>query len=434
MTRHRSPRRRLLASLALALVAATVLFLWRALPAPPRPEARRTLAQWMGGVPPEGFRRALPPAAIQLPRDHGVHPAFRTEWWYFTGNLETVQQAPGTLQQQTVKQAPGTSEERFGFQLTFFRSALAPPRDGAPPVSTPWATEQMFMAHFALSDIDGGRFHPFERFARGAVGVAGVEGPTEAPFRVWVGPWSVTSLAREEERESTVWPLRLQARATDPDGDGEAVAIDLVVTPTGPVVRPGKGGYSRKGRDPGNASYYYSFPRLETRGSVTVGGRPRTVRGTSWLDREWSTSALGAGQVGWDWFALHLDDGRAVMFYQLRREDGRASAYSAGTLVAADGTAQTLGADDVTLTVLDRWTAPDGGAVYPARWRLEIAAPDGEALQLEVRPLLADQELHAVVRYWEGAVAVTGTRTGRGYVELTGYASATAREGGAPVR
>jgi predicted secreted hydrolase len=201
------------------------------------------------------------------------------------------------------------------------------------------------------------------------------------------------------------------------------VAIDLRVTPAKPIVLQGDRGLSRKSAEPGNASYYYSIPRLATEGTITIGGKAARVRGTSWLDREWSTSALGPDQVGWDWFALQLDDGHELMFYQLRRADGSADPFSAGVWIDSAGRATRLTAQDVTVEVLDRWNSPRGG-IYPARWRLTVPSA---RLSLEVTPVLADQELDVSVRYWEGAVDVTGTRAGRtaagvGYVELTGYA------------
>ncbi|MDT8342471.1 MAG: lipocalin family protein, partial [Longimicrobiales bacterium] len=194
-----------------------------------------------------------------------------------------------------------------------------------------------------------------------------------------------------------------------------------------PLVLQGERGLSRKGPEPGNASYYYSFTRLEASGRVRVDGVEHPVSGTAWLDREWSTSALSAGQVGWDWFALQLADGRDLMVYRLRREDGSTDPLSKGVLVAADGAGRPLAAGDFGLEVLERWRSPLDGAVYPSVWRVTVP---GEALDLRVTPVRADQELNVTVRYWEGAVDVTGSGergapvTGRGYVELTGYAGA----------
>ena len=206
--------------------------------------------------------------------------------------------------------------------------------------------------------------------------------------------------------------------------DGDVAAI-FQVRSVKPLVLNGEEGLSRKGREPGNASCYYSMPRLETSGTIRIGSETSRVAGLSWLDREWSTSALEADQTGWDWFALPLDDGRDLMFYRLRRSDGTADPFSSGTLVAADGSSRHLAVDEVQLASDDWWTSPAGGCRYPSRWRLRIPA---EGLDLEIVPRLADQELLASVRYWEGAVSVRGMSAGSpggsGYLEMTGYGAA----------
>ena len=333
-----------------------------------------------------GFERALGPRRFEFPRDHGPHERFRTEWWYFTGQLATP------------------ARRRFGFQLTFFRVALTP---SAPPRSSRWASHNVYMAHFAVTDVETGAFHAFERFARGAAGLAGARA---APFRVWVEDWEAVSAGE------AFLPLRLRASRG-------AAALDVELRPGKPWVAQGDRGFSVKSDRPGNASYYYSFTRLPVAGSLRVDGTGHRVSGNAWVDREWSTSALGSGQIGWDWFAFHLDDGRDFMFYRLRRRDGTADPASAGVLVDVDGRARRLAADDVTLEVLDTWTSPDGGAAYPGRWSVRVSAL---ALAFEVEPLVADQEHRGRFRYWEGAVRVRGADgapvSGSGYVELVGYA------------
>ena len=358
---------------------------------PTLPNASLSVAENLRGDDDRGYSKALAPREFVFPRDHGPHPDFRTEWWYFTGNLGTPE------------------SQRFGFQLTFFRSALAP---DMPARTSAWATRQVYLAHFTVTDVAAKRFMAFERWGRGALGLAGAQ---EDPFHVWTGDWSATELT------GGTFPLRLRAAQGD-------TAIDLVVQEGKPPVLQGDGGLSRKSAEPGNASYYYSLPRMPTSGSLRVNGRGFTVTGAAWMDREWSTSSLGKDQVGWDWFALQLDDGHEVMLYQLRKRDGTVDPASSGSLIDASAS-RPLGANDFSITALGRWRSPRSGAVYPARWRLRVP---GEGLDLEVTPLLADQEQNLSFRYWEGAVAVRGTRqgravSGRGYAELTGYAEAAPR-------
>jgi predicted secreted hydrolase len=336
-----------------------------------------------------GFARAMAPRRFSFPADLGPHPEFRTEWWYYTGNLETA------------------AGRHFGFQLTFFRTALAPPAAGAPARPSAWSASQLYLAHFALTDTAGRRFHAWSRLGREALGLAGARA---TPFRVWLEDWSAASEAPDG------LPVRLRAA----EGD---VAIDLVLASDKPVALQGDHGLSRKGPEPGNASYYYSRSRMSVRGSVSAGGEPLPVSGLAWMDREWSTSALGPDLVGWDWLALQLDDGRDVMVYRLRRRDGAVDPYSTGALVAADGGTRPLAAGDVTLDARDHWTSPRSRVRYPSRWRLAIPSA---GLSLEITPRLADQELIVGPRYWEGAVRVEGTDAGRpiagrGYVELVGY-------------
>ena len=388
-------RRRLLAIVPLCAAAllASGWFLRRALaplPAPSPPPASVTAL--LGGEGPGGFARATAPRDFRFPDDHGPHPEFRHEWWYFTGNLR----------------APGG--RRFGYQLTFFRFALSP--DAADRGSR-WATNQAYMAHFAVTDAQGNRFRFFERTGRGALGIAGA---TARPFRVWLDDWSA------EGADASTLPIRLRA------AEG-GTSVDLVLDSAGPIVLQGDRGLSRKGAAPGNASYYYSMTRLATRGNVLVEDTSLPVEGSSWLDREWGTSSLEKGQSGWDWFALQLSDGRDLMFYRLRRGDGGADPFSAGTLVLPDGSFRPLSPDDVRVEILEHWRSPESGARYPSRWRLRLPT---EGLELEVVPRVADQELRTAVRYWEGAVGVRGTARGKpvegdGYVELTGYGEMDAR-------
>jgi predicted secreted hydrolase len=343
--------------------------------------------RYLGGDAAQGFARAIEPREFVFPRDHASHPEYRTEWWYFTGNLESA------------------GSRHFGFELTFFRYALRSQDDALPVRASPWATDQVWMAHFAVTDTEGGRFFARERMAREALGLAGTR---SAPLRVWVKDWSAESSGERD--------FRLAARDED-----LALALDLRAA--GPVIPQGQRGLDRKGALPGNASYYYSVPRLEAQGSMTVGAETFSVEGLAWLDREWGTSSLERGIVGWDWFALNLSDERSLMFYRLRTADGRASPYSGGSLVEADGGRLALGPNDVDVVALDYWASDATGTRYPVAWRLEVRPAN---ISLDIRPYLADQELDLSVRYWEGAVQAQGTGpngrlTAQGYLELTGY-------------
>lgn len=350
----------------------------------------RSIAQALGNGDTSGFARAYAAREFLFPTDHGPHPEYKHEWWYVTGNLR----------------AP--TGRHFGFQLTFFRFGLRP--ETARRASS-WATRQVYMAHFTLSDVASGKFHRFERLSRAAVGLAGA---TATPLRVWLEDWFLEGIGGKPV--GTMPSLRLYARSDD-------IAIDLVGASDKPIVLHGERGLSRKSATPGNASYYYSATRLRTNGVIQVGGQRFTVEGLSWMDREWATSALDRDQMGWDWFALQLADGYELMFYRLRMRDGSAHPFSQGTLVAPDGSIRQLSPDRVHLEVRDYWTSVRTGTRYPSRWRLSI--PDDD-IRLQIEPHLLDQELDVSVRYWEGAVKVTGTRKGTpvagdGYVELVGY-------------
>ncbi|MEL7060139.1 MAG: lipocalin-like domain-containing protein [Acidobacteriota bacterium] len=390
------------------------------------------------------FARAFEPRAFVFPHDHGPHPDFQTEWWYFTGNLEA------------------TDGRRFGFQWTIFRRALRPPGPSTPGDSTPgdsspgdstpgdssqaassaasssaWSTRQLYMGHVALVDVAADRHVAAERFARGAVGLAGA---VADPFRVWLEDWEAATVDSATENAAletaglqndlaarTLFPLRLRAA----EGD---MAFDLEIRAAKPHVLQGEKGLSRKSDLPGGASYYLSFTRLLASGRVQVDGEEWIeVEGTAWLDREWSTSVLAPEQTGWDWFALQLDAGpegldRDVMVYQLRLDadddQPQVDDASKGILVDAAGAGTVLAHHDFTLEVLEHWRSPTSGIRYPVRWRLQLPAHD---LDLDIAAVVDDQELDISFRYWEGAVDVRpwtereGPAIGRGYVELVGY-------------
>ena len=328
------------------------------------------------------------PREWTFPRDHGAHPAYRTEWWYFTGNLEDSQGNP------------------YGYQLTIFRVAA---RQGADPegVGNPWTVRDLYLGHLAVSDGAGGGFHYADRLSRTGPGLAGA---STAGLDVWVLDWRV----------------RQEGAAIHLNGGPEGFALDLVLRPDKPVVLHGRQGLSRKGPEPGQASYYASLTSLATSGTLRLapGAAPVEVTGVSWFDQEFGSNQLAEDQAGWDWFSLHLGDGRELMLYLLRRTDGTVEPASSGTLVEVDGRAVHLALASFRVEVLDTWVSPRSGARYPNRWR--VAVPK-HGISLEVAPLLADQELVTTgstgVVYWEGAVTGDGASGPcRGYVELTGYA------------
>ena len=342
-----------------------------------------------------GYIRLLPgyhSGRSRIPRDLGPHEEYQTEWWYYTGNLET---------------AVG---EQFGFQLTFFRRAL--PIDPGPQGASldgpqsEWRTNHVYFAHFTVSDSGQNAFYPAERFSRGAAGLAGAQA---APYRVWLENWYA-----EEQGPGSV---RLKANTED-------VSLDLTLTETIPPILHGDAGLSPKGPEPGNASYYYSIVQQQAAGTVEIQDRRYDVTGLAWKDHEYSTSALPEEAVGWDWFSLQFDDGSALMLFEIRRDDGSLEAASSGSFIHPDGTVQPLPMEEWQLEVLDAWTSPDSGAEYPAGWRLSIPTLD---LEVTGRPLSPNQELNVSTIYWEGAVSWQGLLNGRpitarGYVELTGYA------------
>lgn len=338
----------------------------------------------------DAWPQADRPRAWSFPRDHGAHPEYRTEWWYFTGNL-----------------ADGAGR-RYGYQLTFFRQAL---RAAAAIPANPWSVRDAYLAHFAVTEADPPRFRHADRLSRAGPGLAGAR---EGGMDVWLLDWS----ARQEGGA-----IRLGARTAD-------LALELELTPRKPVVLHGAGGVSRKGPGPGQASYYASFTDLATRGTLRLapGGQPVAVTGTSWFDQEFGSNQLAADQAGWDWVSLHLSDRRDLMVYLLRRTDGSVEPASAGTLVEPDGRSRHLALGELTLEALAAWKSPRTGAEYPGRWRLRVPA---EGVDLTLEPLVPDQELTTEgstrVSYWEGAVLGAGTSNGapvtaEGYVELTGYA------------
>ena len=355
---------------------------------PPAPRRGAAPGQDAGGaVTPEGWRQAEPAYPWQFPRDHGSHPEYRIEWWYYTGNLESDR------------------GRRFGYQVTFFRVGVDP----APANPSRWAVRDLYMAHLAVTDLRTGRHLVAERLDRGGLGWAGARTET---LDVWNGDW-----------RASLDGGRHRLEAVD-----RSFGVELDLEPgKGPTLH-GEGGLSRKGPSAGNASLYYSMTRMSAAGRVRLDGEWVDVTGASWMDHEFGTTFLEPGQVGWDWFSLQLDDGADLMVFQLRRADGRPDDHSAGTWVDAAGAATRLGRDDVRLVPGRRWSSSASGAAYPVEWRVDVP---GRRASFEVTAALDAQELDTGdstgVTYWEGAVTVTGRVgdrpvRGRGYLEMTGYA------------
>jgi predicted secreted hydrolase len=380
-------RRMLALAVATALIASGFWWVTRL------PESDAPLLRLTGDTSAEaaGFARVFEPRGFEFPRDHGPHLDYQTEWWYYTGNLWTAE------------------GREAAYQLTFFRRGLVP---GDPDRPSNLAATQIYFAHFAMTDAANNRHAAAERFSRGAAGLAGASGE---PFQVWLEDWRAEALNADGSF------VRLTAQHGD-------MALDLWLEAVKPIVAHGIDGLSPKSEAPGNASYYLSYTRMATSGSIVVGGQQLVVSGQSWFDHEWSTSALGPGAVGWDWFSLQLGDGREIMFFQIRREDGSLESASSGTLVEADGRTQGLSASDVQVEFLDHWRSPATGGEYPARWRVTIPSA---GIDILLEPLIAGQELQLSFIYWEGAVRLAGQSGGQpvsgvGFVEMTGYVTSIA--------
>jgi predicted secreted hydrolase len=372
--------------LILAALAAGVFFIPPQLRHSSGPTLQSQVLAAPAGEAVKGFAIADGSRQLHFPQDQGPHPDFQTEWWYYTGNLDTQ------------------DGHHFGYQLTFFRRALLPPQLVVQRPSN-WATNQVYMAHFALTDVASNSYHAFEQISRGAMGLAGAQSD---PFGVWLDDWQASQV--------TTNTYQLQAKQ-------DGLAIQLRLQNLKGFILQGDRGYSRKGPAPGQASYYYSQTRLQTQGTITSDSRQYTVSGLSWMDHEFSTSALDKNQAGWDWFALQLSDQSELMVYQLRRTDGSIDPYSSGSYIAPDGSVQSLSLPDFHIQVVGYWTSPQTKAKYPARWTVRVP---GEDLILNIEPYIPDQELHVSFTYWEGAVKFNGTSHGKpvsgsGYVELTGY-------------
>ena len=339
------------------------------------------------------FQQVIGHREFTFPDDHGPHPDYGVEWWYFTGNLSTE------------------DKRHFGYQLTLFRVGLG---QGEVKRESLWSTSQLYMGNLALSDVQNTKFYAFERVSREALDFSGAVVTDEGKFRIWIDDWIIDGGGSDQPT------VRILAK------EG-LLKIDLTLQSTKPVILNGQLGLSRKNQELGGASYYYSCTRMATEGFITLGKENMQVAGLSWMDREWSTSALSEKQIGWDWFGLQLSDGRDLMLYQFLTEEGKVDSNSSGTIIEQDGTYHFLNFDDFAITNLDHWISRISGTQYPSTWQIEI--PD-HGLDITIKPYFEDQEFNGIIRYWEGAVSLVGSSdsrfvTGSGYVEMTRSTSKT---------
>ena len=334
------------------------------------------------------WKAALPGYHFEFVRDHASHPEYKIEWWYYTGNL--------------------TAEDghRFGYQLTFFRVGV----DFKPINPSRWSVRDLFMTHLAVTDIDNQHFYYQDRLNRVGVGWAGA---LTDQYRVWNEDWEV------HLDQSGCHILNAAENG---------IGVDFVLDSAKPPVQHGAYGVSEKGDQPGNGSHYYSITRMPTSGSLTVEGKKFAVQGLSWMDHEFGTTFLEASVRGWDWFSIQLNDGTDLMLFQLRRTDESRDKHSSGTFVDSSGASTPIGISDFSLEHASPWKSAASGAIYPTEWRIIIP---NKNLDLTVKAATQDQELRTLQStgaiYWEGSVNISGKHsgrdvTGRGYLEMTGYA------------
>lgn len=334
------------------------------------------------------FRPALPGYRFEFPRDYFDHPDYQTEWWYYTGNLESA------------------DRHKFGFELTFFRQGVS----RGPSATSAWELKDIYLAHFALSDLSGKAFFHTERINRAGPGIAGASAVLQ---KVWNGNW-IVSWAKGAEQLGALY------------GD---YSLNLSLQPQKPPVIHGENGVSQKSPGAGHASHYFSETRLAASGVLTFATRRYSVSGLAWMDHEFFSHQLSTDQVGWDWLSLQLSDNTELMLFRIRKRDGSIDAFSSGTLVDAQGHSKNIHSSEFQLSAgPEHWVSPSTGARYPTRWELRIPSLN---LTLEAITPLQSQELvatsEAVPSYWEGAILLQGKKnsaaiSGSGYLEMTGYA------------
>ncbi|MBX3043453.1 MAG: carotenoid 1,2-hydratase [Candidatus Kapabacteria bacterium] len=334
------------------------------------------------------FKKAILPVDFQFPRDHAAHNDYKLEWWYFTGNLQDEK------------------GNRFGYQFTIFRNALSPE---VGEINSNLSSNQLYFAHFALTDVGSNKHYYFEKFSRGIEGLAGTD---TLPLKIFIENWTINGDYPNNNYDKPIF------RINAVEGD---IALNLYLEPVKNMVLHGDRGLSAKSYEPGNASYYYSFTRIKSSGNIEIEDKNYSVTGSSWMDREWSTSALSAGQTGWDWFSVQLDNNIELMFFRLRDSSG-ATNFAKGTLVLPDGTYKNLKEGDFQLKILNTQKL-ESGTEYPTKWR--IILPE-YSLEIISEVQILEQEMKLSVKYYEGSIRISGRFeenpiAGYGYVELTGY-------------
>jgi predicted secreted hydrolase len=380
-------------------------------------EQKFDIAKYFGANSSGGFARAHRKWEFTFPKDHGPHPRYKNERWYFNGQLVN------------------DAGRRFGYQLTITRTGLRAETLATNSLTglsrnekslqkhpSKWRGDQLYRAHFTVTDTETAQFYSYQKNSRNALELAGGQYiKSDDPkkdnhqLKIWIDDWVI------ESQSNTVFPLHIKAKQ-------EKIGIDLIVNNTKPVVFNGDDGLFKKSAKSGDASYYYSIPRLESIGRISIGVNEYEVQGHSWFDREWSTASLGEDIAGWDWFAVHIDDKRELSFYQLRDKNGTMNNLSSGSIIFANGKYRALSAADIDLEVKREWLSPTTGIIYPAAWRLSVPS---QSIELFISPMVEDQELKFAPRYWAGAVRVSifetkreepsKPKTGYGYVELVGY-------------
>ena len=360
-----------------------------------------TLVSLTPTLPSQEFKRALPGKIFSFPQDHFSHPEFKTEWWYYSGHLQSA------------------NKKSYGYQLTFFRTGL---KREVKNQKSKWTIQNLYFAHLALTDESKGKFEYREKLNRGSLGEAGAlpYKTGEKTFRVWIENWSVEGGGPGMRNHLL--------KAGDKD-----FGIELMLTPEKNPVIHGPKGISQKAEGEGYASHYYSITHLRTEGKLLLMGEEVRVHGMSWMDHEFGSNQLREYQVGWDWFSIQLENGVDLMLYQIRHRDREIDPYSSGTIIFSDGKNESLSLKEFQIEVLENWKSQKSGGLYPSKWRLKVP---GRHIELVLSPTVKDQELitkeSTRVTYWEGSVKVEGKYQnnpvkGMGYVELTGYAKPFAK-------